>query len=235
MKTLVSNAEIEEVGENLIRKFIGAREPPPNCIDIEGFIRDYLHLQVVYATFAENDMDKIGFVSDGIYPLTVLDNGKKQSVVFPKGTVVIDWFLLHTDRSAQRRFTLAHEAAHIIFERMSPTAAGPCFNRYFDNERKYDIHELKEHLNICETQTDRMGAVLLMPRFLVERQLKRFHLGRPVVIYGNSTMRSDDKLCIQKMADCMGVSFTALLIRLRKLGMLDQRDITEYLDTEMTF
>ena len=48
MKTLVTNAEIEEVGESLIRRFIGKRKPPPNCIDIEGFITDYLHLPVVY-------------------------------------------------------------------------------------------------------------------------------------------------------------------------------------------
>lgn len=235
MKTLVTNAEIEEVGEGLIQKFIEAQEPPPNCIDIEGFIRNYLHLPVVYANFAEKDLDKIGFVSDGIYPLEIWENGRKRSIVYPKGTVVIDRFLLHTDKSAQRRYTLAHEAAHIIFERMSPTAAGPCFNRYFDIERKYDIQELREHLNLCESQTDRMGTVLLMPKFLVERQLKRFHQGKQITIYGSYAMRSNDKLCIQKMADCMGVSFTALRIRLRTLGMTDQRDITEYIDSELVF
>ncbi len=135
MKTLVTNAEIEEVGESLIRRFIGKRSPPPNCIDIEGFITDYLHLPVVYIGIAEKDLDKIGFVSDGAYHLKVWENGEKRDTVYPKGTVVIDRFLLHADKSGQRRFTLAHEAAHVIFERMSPTAAGPCFNRYFDSER----------------------------------------------------------------------------------------------------
>ena len=60
MRTLVTNAEIEEVGESLIRRFIGKRKPLPNCIDIEGFITDYLHLPVVYAGIAEEDRDKIG-------------------------------------------------------------------------------------------------------------------------------------------------------------------------------
>lgn len=81
MKTLVTNAEIEEVGESLIRRFIGKRKPPPNCIDIEGFITDYLHLPVVYAGIAEEDRDKIGFVSDGAYPLAVWEEGERQSVV----------------------------------------------------------------------------------------------------------------------------------------------------------
>lgn len=235
MKTLVTNAEIEEVGESLIRRFIGKRKPPPNCIDIEGFITDYLHLPVVYAGIAEEDRDKIGFVSDGAYPLAVWEDGERRSVVFPKGTVVIDRFLLQADKSGQRRFTLAHEAAHVIFERMSPTAAGPCFNRYFDSERNYNIDELREHLNVCETQTDRIASVLLMPRFLVERLLKRFHSGAPIPIYGSWAMRGEDKLGIQKMADCMGVTFTALLIRLKTLGMTEQRDISEYLDSELAF
>ena len=156
-------------------------------------------------------------------------------MVFPKGTVVIDRFLLQADKSGQRRFTLAHEAAHVIFERMSPTAAGPCFNRYFDSEGNYNIDELREHLNVCETQTDRMASVLLMPRFLVERLLKRFHSGAPIPIYGSWAMRGEDKLGIQKMADCMGVTFTALLIRLKTLGMTEQRDISEYLDSELAF
>ena len=115
MRTLVTNAEIEEVGESLIRRFIGKRKPLPNCIDIEGFITDYLHLPVVYAGIAEEDRDKIGFVSDGAYPLAVWEDGERRSVVFPKGTVVIDRFLLQADKSGQRRFTLAHEAAHVIF------------------------------------------------------------------------------------------------------------------------
>ena len=137
--------------------------------------------------------------------------------------------------SGMLSFRVAHEAAHVIFERMSPTVAGPCFNRYFDSERNYNIDELRELLNVRVTQTDCMASVLLMPRFLVERLLKRFHSGAPVPIYGSWAMRGKDKLGIQKMADCMGVTFTALLIRLKTLGMTEQRDISEYLDSELTF
>ena len=143
MKTLVSNKEIEEVGESLMAKYLFGKKPPPRCIDIDGFITDFLHLPVVYASIAEDDRDKIGFISDGKYPLQVIWEGRLEKVIYPKGTIVIDRFLLQPDRSAQKRFTLAHEAAHVIFERMSPTAAGPCFNRFFDQEKGYSIQELK--------------------------------------------------------------------------------------------
>ena len=115
MKTLVTNAELEQVGEGLIRKYMGEKHPPPRCVDIEGFISDYLRLSIVYASIAETDRDKIGFLSDGRYPLKVYENGRTVERVFPAGTVVIDRYLLREDRSGQRRFTLAHEAAHLIF------------------------------------------------------------------------------------------------------------------------
>ena len=138
--------------------------------------------------------------------------------VFPAGTVVIDRYLLREDRSGQRRFTLAHEAAHLIFERMSPLAPGPCFNRYFDAEQNYSISELRERFNLCETQTDRLASVLLMPRFLTERTLAEHTDGRPIPVYGSGVITSRDKVTVQTMANAMGVSFSALLNRLRELG-----------------
>lgn len=235
MKTLVTNAELEQVGESLIRRYIGNRHPPPRCVDIEGFISDYLRLSIVYASIAEADRDKIGFLSDGRYPLKVYKNGRAVECVFPAGTIVIDRYLLRENRSGQRRFTLAHEAAHLIFERMSPLAPGPCFNRYFDTERSYNISELRARFNLCEAQTDRLASILLMPRFLMDQTLAGHTGGRPIPVYGSGVLTSRDKVTVQTMANAMGVSFSALLNRLRELGRLDYRDISEYIESEMRF
>lgn len=235
MKTLVTNAELEQVGEGLIRRYIGDKYPPPKCIDIEGFITDYLCLSIVYASIAEADRDKIGFLSDGKYPLKVYENGQAVEHIFPAGTVVLDRFLLRDDRSGQRRFTLAHEAAHLIFERMSPLAPGPCFNRYFDVERNYCVSELYDRFNLCEAQTDRLASVLLMPHFLAERALAEYTDGQHIPVYGNGVLKVRDKVTMQTMANEMGVSFSALLNRLRELGWLEHRDISEYIDSEMRF
>lgn len=235
MKTLVTNMELEQVGEGLIRKYIGRRRPPPRCVDIEGFISDYLRLPIVYASIAEEDRDKIGFTSDGRYPLKIYEKGSVAERVYPKGTIVVDRYLLYADRSGQRRFTLAHEAAHVIFERMSPLAPGPCFNRYFDRERSYDLAELRDRLNLCETQTDRLASVLLMPRFLTGQTMKEYNGGGPIPVYGEGVLRSRDKVLVQTMANAMGVSFSALINRLRVLEFLDHRDITEYINSEMDF
>ena len=80
-----------------------------------------------------------------------------------------------------------------------------------------------------------MAAVLLMPRFLVNQTMEVFRGSSPIPVYGTHVMCREDKLSIQKMADCMGVTFTALLIRLRSLGLLQYRPISEYIETEMVF
>lgn len=235
MKTLVTYNEMEQVGENLIRKYIGKRQPLPRCVDIEGFITEYLKLPIKYVNIAEQDKDKIGFVSDGTYHLKVFERGKIVERVFPKGTVVIDRYLLSADLSGQRRFTLAHEAAHVIFERMSPTAPGPCFNRYFDSERTYDLQQLQKRLNLVETQTDRLAAILLMPSFMVAETIHKHNEGNPISIFGAGVLRSTDKITIQNMANEMGVSFSAMLTRLRVLKYTNHRDISEYIEMEMNF
>ena len=218
MKTLVTYKEMEQVGESLIKKYIDNRCSSPRCVDIEGFIMEYLKLPIKYVNIAEDDKDKIGFVSDGQYALKVSEHGRIVEHIYPKGTVVIDRYLLSTDLSGQRRFTLAHEAAHIIFERMSPTAPGPCFNRCFDKEHLYDLQQLRKRLNLVEVQTDRLASILLMPSFLVEQVLYTHNGGMPICIYGDGVLRSRDKLTVQHMANTMGVSFSAMLNRLRALN-----------------
>ena len=41
------------------------------------------------------------------------------------------------------------------------------------------------------------------------------------------------QLKLRKMADCMGVSFQALVIRLKTLGLLMPRDLTVYLENDL--
>ena len=82
----------------------------PYGVDIEGLVTDYLGLTVVYENIAEDDPNKIAFLSNGKRPLWVSRNGERIQVVFPKGTVVMDKVLLHENESSRRRFTLGHEA-----------------------------------------------------------------------------------------------------------------------------
>ena len=104
--------EIDELGEGLIRQYLGAEADNTFCVDIEGFVTEFLGLPLFYRTFAEKDSDKIGFISDGITPLWIYKNGTIIPTIFSKGTIVIEKCLRRENESGRRRFSISHDGTH---------------------------------------------------------------------------------------------------------------------------
>lgn len=65
---IFSYEELDELGEGLIRQYLGKEAERTCCVDIEGFVTDFLKLPLLYRSFAEEDSDKIGFIADGASP-----------------------------------------------------------------------------------------------------------------------------------------------------------------------
>lgn len=230
LNSCFSDIEIEELAEGLIRQYLGQQREIPLWVDIEGFLTSYLGLPLKYRSFAEDDCSKIGFISDGVTPLRVMNGHRPIREVFPKGTVVLEKWLLTHGEEGRRRFTVAHEAGHYIMDRTVTMAS---FHREYDRERIYSPQELKELLSFRETRVDRLAAALLMPRYMVQAVLKSFGVSRLIPIYGCNLLRLEDKLLVQKMSGAMGVSYTAFLIRLKELNLLKRHDISEYIASEI--
>lgn len=230
MKSCFTNNEIEELAEGMMRQYLGRRREAPLQVDMEGFLTDYLRLPLEYCSFAENDFGKIGFLSDGITPLRVLEGQRPVQRVFPKGTVVLEKSLQNRNEESRRRFTLAHEAGHYIMDR---TISAASFHREYDRERAYSPQELRELLSFREAQVDRLAAALLMPGFMVRNVLNRFAGAEAISLYGDNLLRLEDKLLVKKMAGAMNVSYTAFLIRLKELRLLEQHDVSEYILREI--
>lgn len=236
MKRLVTDEELETLGNLMVREYLKkSRKWKSLCFDIEAFITDYLKVKIEYETFAEADASKTGFAANGQAPLTVLRNGKKEKVVFPENTIVIDKFFLRDDMSAKRRFTLAHEAAHVILSRHIPGQAKAAFYSEFDADREYGPDELKQIFSLEESQADRLGSVLLMPQTYVEKALKKYNDGKRLICYEGGIFSQESKFRMQKMADALGASYTALLRRIFELGYFEERPIGEYIEQGLRF
>lgn len=54
---IFSYEEIDELGEGLIRQYLGKEAERTCCVDIEGFVTDFLKLPLLYRSFAEEDSD----------------------------------------------------------------------------------------------------------------------------------------------------------------------------------
>ena len=222
----LSNASIDELGNGLIKNYLGKRASELLFVDIDKFVTEYLKLPIIYARFAENDMSKLGFISDGKMPLRVYSGKIKRRRVFPKGTIVIEQCLCNEREAGRRRFTIAHEAAHYIADK---SLAAASFYREFDNNKAYNTKDLKDLFNINETNVDRLASALLMPEFMLRNYLKRSHREHGINIYDDGFIRPEDHLFIQTMAADMVVSITALQIRIRQLGLYVKKPMSEYL------
>ena len=231
MRNFLSKKEADELGDALVQQYIGNHKEFPLFVDIDGFTTGFLRCQVLYETFAEDDMDKIGFSSDGITPLSVHREGKTVQVVFPRNTIVLEKRLLGPSEQFRRRFTLAHEAGHMIAAKIEPEQTTG-FQRVSDGERLSTAEELRARCAIGEWQANTMAASLLMPTFLMKSLLQKYNNGQNILVYGNSVFAPREKSILQKMSDTLGVSYTALVIRLRDLSVLDFHPIEEYVTKE---
>ena len=173
MINFISQAEIEELCEAILSQYRGRDAPTPQRVDIDVFVQDYLKCTIRYEAFAEDDPNKIGFAGDGRSVLKIKRNGQAVSVVFPFKTIVLDRYLLRPEEHTHRRFTLGHEAGHLISMRINPESAA-CFHRTHDRERTYSLQEMQEMYSIHEWQANTFSSSLLMPRPLMHETLQRF-------------------------------------------------------------
>lgn len=233
MISYISNVEIDELGEGLVREYLRKEYLQRSYVNIEGFITRYLGLNIEYANIAEEDKDKIGFISDGRMPIQIHNGRSIVRVIYPKGTIVLDNYLKNESERNRRRFTMAHEVGHYLLEHINPLQSIGAFCQSYDSERSYTVEEFAERLSLNEIQADRMAAALLMPKSLVEKVYRQYMGNRSITVYGEAVLSSSDKEMMRKMAQALRVSYTALLIRLRNLRMFEYRPLSEYINREL--
>ena len=233
MQERIEEVRINELTEQIILKYLAMKKQSPEsvvCVDIEGLACDYFKQTIIYETFAEDDPDKDAFSANGIKPLKVRRNNKVESVVFPKDTIVLDKYYQNPSNIISRRYVLAHEIGHRIYEKMAPGHNAGNYHSIFDTERVYTIDELREQMTIPESQATRVGCALLMPQFLVENTIHRVAKRKRLNVYGGHQILPDDSSKFKQISDDLGVTFNMLMIRLRRLKLLNYRSIEEYLN-----
>ena len=224
------NTEIDEICEGLIRQYeVDAYGSRP--VDIVDFALNHFNMKIIYAQIAEDDANRLSFLADGKTPLRVQYNGRVLEHVFEEKTIVLDRFLKLPQERSRRFFCIAHEIYHLIDRLLTGSPVAAAFHTEFDGEQSYTIEELSGLLNIRECQADHGAAALLMPAGLLEQTYLRFAKGRTIVVYGHNVFSAEDKGILQRMAEYLGVSYTALVIRMQQMRLFEKHDISEFSQT----
>ncbi len=199
-------------------------------IDIEDFVVSYLGCTVVFECIAE-DYDCMGYASDGIQPLCVCRNGRKEEVVFPKDTIVIDKYLTSPGQITKKRFTIGHEAGHIISNRMSGKVEA-AYNHVGDIVL-HSTEQLHRRFSCSETEANNIAASLLMPEYLVSLLMNKLNNNEKIVKYPDDFLDGCDRFKVSQMASYFEVSFQAMFIRLKDLGWLTDGEIETYVEDKI--
>ncbi len=230
MNNYLSRAEIEDISEGLIETYSKVKgNSDMEYVDIVDLAEKILGLKLEFVSFAEEDPNKVGFLSDGKAPILIHMNGKRRLTTFPKKTVLISTSLQEESERGRRRFTIAHEVAHYILNKLNPTIEKACFHTEYSGVKQYTKEELVRLFASTEWQADALAASLLMPKSVMRRALTKFTNKKPIKRYGDATFSQEDKETLRRLANVLGVSVTALLIRLKNLNMIENRPMKDYL------
>ena len=232
MQEKIEEVRINELTEQIVLKYLAMKNQSPDavvCVDIEGLACEYFKQTLSYETIAEDDATKDAFTANGIKPLKVRRNGKIKEIIFPNNTIVLDRYYQNPNNIISRRYILGHELGHRIYEKISPGHDIGNYHSIFDSERIYTIDELREQMSIPESQASRVGCALLMPRFLVEKTIQRVAKRKRLNVYGGHQLLPEDSVKFKRMTDDLGVSLNMLMIRLRRLKLLNYHSLEEYL------
>ena len=153
------------------------------------------------------------------FTVTLGDGTKLVEIFMPKD-VVIDSALAADGCTGCRNFTIAHEAAHQILADLFPNDYGKavkCRGHIAYRERNGQP-------SWEEWQANTLAAELLMPTFLVNAEIERAALCLPNgILYKSASDPNYEK--ILEMAARMGVSWSAIRIRLQQMQVIKGKPI----------
>lgn len=225
---IISNEELDTIGERLVADFSPSLVFSPKEIDIDRFVTRYLSLKQDFYLLSHCGvyLGTTVFQTTDFLPIYDPDTRRAEYAHADAGTVIIDSTLLEEAQEHRYRFTMGHEGSHSI---LHPS--------YYlntigvdDEERQFayvrcradfsvsseTVRHNRYHLSDkkrLEQQANRLASAILMPRCSVKMALARVP---------NRGHRDWGLFAAQRLSEIFNVSHEAAFYRLKELGYIDR-------------
>ena len=226
----LSRNDLHELSLKLLYHYYKTNELPFCPLDIIDFAQHYMNLTVRYEDLTCKNRTVLGCIAYENTVLVLDPNDPNTHIPISARTVFLNKSLKKRDQKGRRNFTLAHECAHNAVHSIYPKAWTEFQCR--EPGREYSLRELITGDDWCEWQANTLASELLMPTHLIYGLLKQEGYREKVKVYPKDRLLFDERRLIRNMTDFLGVSKSALLIRLKQLNLLDYRNWDEYLEEE---
>lgn len=225
---IISNEEIDALGERMAVDFDSTSLLNPHPIDIERFVERYLQMPVEYMYLSHCGVYLGTTVFQATDYLPVYDPERRcaEYAHIEAGTVVIDGSLDDEHQEHRLRFTLGHEGGHGVLhpsfflstigsnDRDDTGIYVRCRSDFKISGNSFDgFHSMTESER-AEQQANRFSAAILMPKTAVK-----------ILLSGNKFLRSGKEIetAMVRISESFNVSKKAAFYRLKSLGLIEER------------
>lgn len=212
-----SYRDIDKIADSVLRRY-GYADDALKQTDVRRLATESLGLGIEYATLSEDGF-VLGLTAFAPTSCVVWRNGRPRLLNIPAGLILVDESLCHRDCAGRERFTIAHECGHQLLH-------GTDFARTFQTPVSIDAAEsfvarrtLVTTNDWLEWQANTLAAALLMPQHQMPQAVKTFASKDHIAAEHGCITYSESK-SINGIAEFYSVSFSALTIRLKQLGLL---------------
>ncbi len=213
----LSYRDIDKIAGAVLRRF-GHTGKDLEPTDVRRLAAESLGFGVEYATLSD-DGSVLGLTAFAPTSCMIWHDGKPRLLNIPAGLILVDESLCHRDCAGRERFTIAHECGHQILH-------GTDFARTFQAPVSIDAAEsfvarrtLVTTNDWLEWQANTLAAALLMPQHQMPQAVREF-AGKERIVAEHGCITYSESRSINEIAEFYSVSFSALTIRLKQLGLL---------------
>lgn len=221
----LSRKDLEQIAQPIIEHYKRFCVPQRHlCYNVDTTeLANLLGFKIEY-TYLTQDGSILGQTATVPLWTSVIDTTLGEVFYYLDGkTILIEKRLLCNPSAVGRKnFTIAHEIAHLLLNRKSPSMYDPqnrhcCFNRKLVKKEISDWYEW---------QADTLAAALLLPPDAIESAMFMFGLGSKMKVLSRKYSQNRyESFC--SMAQFLGVSKTTLAYRMEQLGFLERNYLIE--------
>ena len=227
---ILSRKDIEKIAERVLKAYKNLPEnintdithidPELLLTNLLGFNLEYTHLSL--------DGSILGATTTVPMEIEVYAGDDSQYTYLLDGkTVLIEQDLKEDIEQLGRcNFTIAHESAHQILKMLYPKDYDSTPQSAKVHFYKTGSEKQKQITDWYEWQANALASAILLPADLIKRAMYIFTVGEKITMLNKIyALQTYDKFC--NMARFLVVSKTALAIRMKQLGLLENNYLDE--------
>ena len=202
----------------------------PQVTPIDQFAKEYLGLDVSFYPLSK-DGSFLGLTAYAETEYVLNTNGTQRVIYLKKNQIILDDAFIDPLRirelCGKRRFTLAHECAHQILYALEQDEGKTACRRLYSERKVYDKRSKRNNIDWIEWQADSLAAAILMPLQEIQAAMEILMPGKKLNTYGNK-IPEESKCVISELCNIFGVSKTAMEIRLKHLGYIEDLPLSKF-------